>query len=103
MESNTLKQAFALIKSNELNTAKNMLERLLKKNANEPNCLFGLGVIAYLNKDLDQAEKLFQAVLKNDDKHKASLDYLSQLYCDEKRWGEAMILTKKILEIQPND
>ncbi|MCX7553753.1 TIGR03032 family protein [Marinicella sp. S1101] len=58
---------------------------------------------AHVNGELNQALKLYEAILKDHPKHPATNQQYGVCLADAKRWADAIIQLQKVLEISPDN
>lgn len=92
---------FTYLAKNDLTRSKNTLEVAAKRSPLDPEVWAGLGRIAALEGDEEDAEKLYQRSLKLNPSDTLTLSYLANLRMEQKKFKEAGELFKKIYQINP--
>lgn len=86
----------------EFSKAKRALQSAFNANPGNADTIAGLGRLAALTGDPEDAEHFYQMALKNDSHNILALSYLAEFWMEQKQFLKAQLLYEKILEYSPN-
>lgn len=92
---------FTYLAKKDLSTAQSLLEKQAQKGTERSEALAGLGRIAALKGETENAEKIYLQAIELNPIDTLPLSYLAQLKLDQKKYEEAIKIFEKILQINP--
>ena len=98
-----LESAFSCIEENKFFQAREIFQQLLQQIPEQPNSLFGLGIISFRCNDRNEAKKIFLKILKQYPDSIGPLEYMALILFDEHCLDQATTYASKLVKIAPDN
>lgn len=92
-----------LLNKGRIRKALNVFEEGAEIHGNIPKFLFWRGEALFRDKKLDKAERVLLELLRYKQKNIPALKKLSHVYLEQQRWGDALVIYNRIVEIKPQE
>lgn len=96
-------KAYGLIEQEKHKEAYHILQQLLEKSPNQPNCLFGIAIIHYKQQQYHQAKRILYRLIEKFPNSTPAMDVIASILSEENQFEEAKFYLDKVLQAEPTN